>query len=95
VPAGYDGEVVYLIALLQNLGRLLVHYHFPDEAGQILRLMQPTVVTLPRKTAAAPAETKEEPGMSAEAASYAVLGADLEALGPRSRHGGWTIRCST
>lgn len=89
VPAGYDGEVVYLIALLQNLGRLLVQYHFPDEAGQIRRLMQPTLVTLPRKTAAAPTETKEEPGMSAEAASYAVLGADLEALGAAvARHWG-------
>jgi hypothetical protein len=40
-PAGYDGEVVYLITLLQNLGRLVVHYHFPDEAQQIRRLMQP------------------------------------------------------
>jgi eukaryotic-like serine/threonine-protein kinase len=27
--------VVYLITLLQNLGRLVVHYHFPDEAQQI------------------------------------------------------------
>src|SRR5439155_1756954 len=40
-PAGYDGEVVLLVALLQNLGRLLVQYHFPDEAAQIRRLMQP------------------------------------------------------
>jgi len=89
VPPGYDGEVVYLITLLQNLGRLLVQYHFPDEAGQIRRLMLPGVVTLPQKTLGAPAETKEEPGMSAEAASYAVLGADLEALGAAvARHWG-------
>ncbi|HEX5688345.1 MAG TPA: HDOD domain-containing protein [Ideonella sp.] len=89
VPAGYDGEVVYLIALLQNLGRLLVQYHFPDEAGQIRRLMQPTIVTLPHKTPGMEPETKEEPGMSAEAASYAVLGADLEALGAAvARHWG-------
>ncbi|MEK8029657.1 HDOD domain-containing protein [Ideonella sp. DXS29W] len=81
VPAGYDGEVVYLITLLQNLGRLLVQYHFPEEAGQIRRLMAPTVVTVPHKNPGTPPETKEEPGMSAEAASYAVLGADLEALG--------------
>jgi HD-like signal output (HDOD) protein len=88
VPAGYDGEVVYLITLLQNLGRLLVQYHFPEEAGQIRRLMQPTIVTLPQKLGTPP-ETKEEPGMSAEAASYAVLGADLEALGVAvARHWG-------
>ena len=31
-PAGYDPEVVYLVTVLQNLGRLLVQYHFPDEA---------------------------------------------------------------
>jgi non-specific serine/threonine protein kinase len=89
VPAGYDGEVVFLVTLLQNLGRLLVQYHFPEEAGQIRRLMQPTLVTLPQKHAGAPAETKEEPGMSAEAASYAVLGADMEALGAAvARHWG-------
>lgn len=89
VPAGYDGEVVYLITLLQNLGRLLVQYHFPEEAGQIRRLMQPTLITLPQKSIGSPPETKEEPGMSAEAASYAVLGADLEALGAAvARHWG-------
>jgi eukaryotic-like serine/threonine-protein kinase len=71
-PAGYDEEVVYLVALLQNLGRLVVQYHFPDEATQIERLMQ----------SAPSAETqKEEPGMSAEAASFAVLGVDIEAIG--------------
>lgn len=81
VPAGYDGEVVYLITLLQNLGRLLVQYHFPDEAAQIRRLMQPSLVTLPQKAPGAEPETKEEPGMTSEAASYAVLGTDMEALG--------------
>jgi non-specific serine/threonine protein kinase len=89
VPAGYDGEVVYLITLLQNLGRLLVQYHFPEEAGQIRRLMQPTLVTHQSKTPGVPPEQKEEPGMSPEAASYAVLGADLEALGAAvARHWG-------
>ncbi|HEV8312707.1 MAG TPA: HDOD domain-containing protein, partial [Burkholderiaceae bacterium] len=80
-PAGYDGEVVLLIALLQNLGRLLVQYHFPDEAAQIRRLMQPM-----------PAEKPEEPpqpGMSEEAASLAVLGVDIESLGAAvARHWG-------
>lgn len=70
-PPGYDTEVVYLVALLQNLGRLVVQYHQPDEAGQIRRLMQP-----------APAEPghAEEPGMSEQAAAMAVLGVDLESI---------------
>jgi non-specific serine/threonine protein kinase len=72
-PAGYDGEVVYLLTLLQNLGRLVVHYHFADEAQQIARLMQ---------SAPAPREGEpEEPGMSEEAAAFAVLGADIDAIG--------------
>jgi non-specific serine/threonine protein kinase len=72
-PAGYDEEVVYLVALLQALGRLVVQYHFADEAQQIRRLMQP----------APPAREgePEEPGMTEEAAAFAVLGADIEALG--------------
>jgi non-specific serine/threonine protein kinase len=72
-PAGYDSEVVYLITMMQNLGRLVVHYHFADEAQQIRRLMLP---------APSPREGEpEEPGMPEEAASYAVLGADIEAIG--------------
>ena len=71
-PAGYDGEVVYLMTLLQNLGRLVVQYHFPDEAGQIRRLMQPAE---PEEGGA------EEPGMGEGAASMAVLGVELEAIG--------------
>ena len=80
-PAGYDGEVVYLIALLQSLGRLVVHYHFADEAQQIRRLMQ----------AAPPAREGEpdEPGMTEEAAAYAVLGTDIEGIGAAvARHWG-------
>ena len=72
-PAGYDGEVVYLLTLMQNLGRLVVFYHFADEAAQIRRLMQP---------APSPREGEpEEPGMSEEAAAFAVLGVDIEAIG--------------
>ena len=72
-PAGYDAEVVYLITLLQGLGRLVLHYHFADEVQQIRRLTQP---------AASPrAGEPDEPGMSEEAASFAVLGADAEAIG--------------
>ncbi len=77
-PAGYDGEVVYLVTLLQSLGRLVVHYHFADEAQQIARLMLP----------APPAREgePEEPGMGEEAASYAVLGADIDAIGLAVAH---------
>ena len=72
-PTGYDGEVVYLVTLLQNLGRLLVHYHFADQAQQIRRLMLP---------APSPREGEpEEPGMTEEGAAFAVLGADIETIG--------------
>lgn len=72
-PAGYDPEVVYLLALLQNLGRLVLQYHFPDEALQIRRLMLPAPST---KTG-----EPDEPGMSEEGAAFAVLGVDVETLG--------------
>lgn len=72
VPAGYDGEVVTLITRLQNLGRLVVQYHLPDEAAQIRRLTQPAEVGH---------GVAGEPGMSVEAAAYAVLGVDLDSLG--------------
>lgn len=80
-PAGYDPEVVYLVTVLQNLGRLLVQYHFPEEAGQIRDLMK----TLPPATAG----EAEEPGMTEAAASFAVLGVDSESLGAAvARHWG-------
>jgi len=72
-PAAYDAEVTYLVTLMHNLGRLVVQYHFADDAQQIRRLMQ----------SGAPAREgePEEPGMSEEAASHAVLGVDSEAIG--------------
>lgn len=80
-PAGYDAEVVYLLAMLQSLGRLAVQYHFPEEAAQIRRLMLPA----PPARAGDP----EDPGMSEEGASYAVLGVDIDALGAAvARHWG-------
>jgi non-specific serine/threonine protein kinase len=72
-PAGYDAEVVYLVTMLQSLGRLVVQYHFPDEATQIRRLMQP----MP----SAKEGEADEPGMTEEIAAFAVLGADIETLG--------------
>jgi eukaryotic-like serine/threonine-protein kinase len=80
-PPGYDAELVFLVTLLQNLGRLAIQYHFPDDAEQIRRLMQPAPPTREGE--------REEPGMSEEAAAYAVLGTDVEAVGAAlARHWG-------
>ncbi len=80
-PPGYDPEVVFLVAVMQNLGRLLVQYHFPDESEQIRALMQPVPPTKP--------DGPSHPGLSEEAASYAVLGVDVESLGAAvARHWG-------
>lgn len=79
-PAGYDAEVVHLITIMQNLGRLLLQYHFPDDAQQIRQLMVP-----PEPTEDQP----NPPALSEQAAAYAVLGCDLEALGTAvARHWG-------
>ena len=71
-PAGYDGELVYVVALLQNLGRLIVQYHRPQEAGQVRSLMQ---------MAAAEGSPRLRPAaLDESAATYAVLGFDAPAL---------------
>jgi non-specific serine/threonine protein kinase len=72
-PAGYDGEVVYLVTLLQCLGRLLVRYHFADEAAQMDRLVLPQPPVREGES--------EVPGLSEAAAAQAVLGADPDTLG--------------
>ena len=83
-PAGYDAEVTYLVTILQNLGRMLVLYHFSDEAEQVRQLMQP--LTVP---AQGDVPTVEHPGMGEEAAAWAVLGVDIETLGVAvARHWG-------
>ena len=74
-PAGYDAEVIYLIAVLQNLGRLLLRYHFSEEAEQIELLMQPSP-----PSGSGDMATPEQPGFSEEAAAYAVLGVDVESF---------------
>ena len=73
-PAGYDGQVVYLIAALQNLGRLMLRYHFADEAEQIRQVMQPVAASVA-------AGTPEMPGMKEDQATVTVLGVDVETLG--------------
>ncbi len=83
-PAGYDPEVIYLITLLQNLGRLMVRYHFPEEAEQIQQL---TAGADPGS--ATPTEMPGAPAMSEAAASFAVLGVDPEGVGAAvARHWG-------
>jgi non-specific serine/threonine protein kinase len=80
-PAGYDAEVVHLVTLLQNLGRLVVAYHFPEELQQIHRLMQPAPPLRPGEP--------EQPGMTEQAACHAVLGTDIEGIGAAvARHWG-------
>jgi non-specific serine/threonine protein kinase len=64
-PADMDGEAVFLTALLQHLGGLLLRYHFPDEAEQIARLVEPG---------------EGARGMPAAAAACAVIGVDLDTL---------------
>ena len=77
-------EAVYLSTVLQNLGRLLLRYHFADEAEQIHQLMQP--VPAPRGDGE---RLAEQPGLDEEAAAYAVLGVDIESLGSAAaRHWG-------
>jgi non-specific serine/threonine protein kinase len=72
-PPGFDREVIFMVVLLQNLGRLLVQYHFADEAEQIRQLMRPVASERPGQP--------EHPGLTEETAAYAVLGADIESLG--------------
>lgn len=72
-PPGYDAEAVYMVTLLQNLGRLALQYQFPEESAQILRLTQPL--------ASPEAEGGQIPGMAERAACFAVLGVDVDAVG--------------
>jgi non-specific serine/threonine protein kinase len=76
-PAGYDPEAVYLVTVLQNLGRLLLRYHFAEEAEQIHQLMQPLAAVSSDGEIIVP----PQPGLDQETAAYAVLGVDIEALG--------------
>ena len=80
-PPGYDAEVCLLVTLMQNLGRLALQYHYPDEMAQIQRLMQPAKSLREGEP--------DDPGMSEEAAAYAVLGIDVESVGAAvARHWG-------
>jgi non-specific serine/threonine protein kinase len=71
-PPAWQSEVVAVATLLQQLGKLLVQYHFPDDMTQIRRLMQPGPAIEP--------DGKEESGMSEQSAAFTVLGVDMETL---------------
>lgn len=71
-PFSISDEEALVAAISQRLGHLLIRYHFPDEAAQIDRLMQPGP--------ALDANSPPTPGMSMEAATGAVLGVDMEEL---------------
>jgi eukaryotic-like serine/threonine-protein kinase len=71
-PAAWESEVVAVVTLFQQLGQLLVQYHFPDDMTQIRRLTQPGPPSEPGG--------KEEPGMNWQSAAFTVLGVDIETL---------------
>ncbi len=71
-PFSISDEEASLAAMSQRLGWLLLRYHFPEEAAQMHRLMQPAPPTASGES--------PTPGMSAEAAAGAVLGVDLGTL---------------
>lgn len=71
-PFSINDEEASIAAMSQQLGWLLVLYHFPDEAAQIKRLMQPGPPAEPN--------APPTPGMSQEAAVSAVLGVNLDDL---------------
>lgn len=82
-PAGYDPEVAFLVAAMQNLGRLMVRRHFPDESAEIRELMKPIPASEPGDP--------EVPGMNEEQATHAVLGVGMEAIGAAvAKHWGFT-----
>jgi non-specific serine/threonine protein kinase len=61
---------------MQNLGRLLLRYHFAEEAEQIDQLSRPFVGEGDGEGAA-----PEQPGLDEAAAAFAVLGVDIETFG--------------
>jgi serine/threonine protein kinase len=68
-PRTREGEEAFLGAMLQNLGRLLTEYYFPDEAMQI------------REQMGARGSTDRDTDAAREAAARRVLGLSLQDLG--------------
>lgn len=72
-PPGYDTEVVYLITVMQNLARLALQHHMPEQAAQIRALMN--LEPLGSGTI-----DPEVTGMPEDMAAYSVIGVDLGSL---------------
>ncbi len=70
-PSEREHEEAFLVGMLQNLGRLLTEFYFPEEAQQIRRFVRPE-----RGQGAAAAAP-----ISEAAASQQVLGLSFEQLG--------------
>jgi HD-like signal output (HDOD) protein len=89
-PAQWDAEMVALVVLLQSLGSLLVHYHLPDDARQIKRLMQPQPPPMSMRSGPdTEHQARPQPGMGEQEASLAVLGVDPDAVSAAvARHWG-------
>ena len=68
-PQGYDTEVLYLVAVLQNLARLALQHHMPEQAAQIRALMN--LEPLGSGTI-----DPEVTGIGEDMATYAVIGVD-------------------
>lgn len=73
-PVGLPLDMVSLAAQLQQFGRLLALYHFPDEAAQIAALMRPA----PRVEEG---DEQPEPEPDEALAARLVIGVELPALG--------------
>lgn len=71
-PFSIQDEEAALAAMAQSLGSVLIAYHFPDEAAQIIRLMQELPANEP--------EGRPTPGMQPEGAVSAVLGVEMDEL---------------
>ena len=70
--AAKDGEEAFIGAMFQNLGRLLTEFYFPEEAGQVRRLVSVSATRPGGTTRAA---------VSEESAAVSVLGLSFEELG--------------
>lgn len=71
-PFSIQDEEAALAAMAQSLGSVLIAYHFPEEAAQIMQLMQEVPAAVP--------DERPTPGMPHEAAVSAVLGVESEEL---------------
>lgn len=74
-PAGFDAEIVFVVTLLQNLGRLVLQYHFPEQASYVRSVM----FRQPERVSDAD-DRRVDLEMSEETACFAVLGVDMDAI---------------